>query len=272
MIAFPNCKINLGLRITSRRPDGYHNLETVFYPVPLFDVLEIVSATEERGKFIPSGIDLEGNSGNNLVLKAYRLLNDDFELPEIDIYLRKNIPVGAGLGGGSADAAFMLTLLNEFASLKLDGEKLEKYAAQLGADCPFFIRNKPVFAEGTGDLFTEINLSLKGYFLYLIKPDIFISTKDAFSGIIPKKPETSTKEIIKMPVTQWKNVLFNDFEESIFHRYPEIRQIKEAFYANGAVYASMSGSGSSVFGLFETKPDLMPNQDKCQTFVLSLEI
>lgn len=270
MITFPNAKINLGLRITSRRPDGYHNLETVFYPIPLCDALEIVPATDEENKFNQTGMLLDGNPEDNLVLKAYRLLNKDFDLPRIDVYLRKNIPVGAGLGGGSSDAAFMLQLLNEFAALNLMPEKLEEYASQLGADCPFFIRNKPMYAEGTGDQFFEIDLSLKGCFLLLIHPGIFISTKEAFAGIHPQKTEISLPKIIEMPVNQWANFLFNDFEESIFRRYPEIQKIKEELYNEGALYASMSGSGSSVFGIFNTKPNLAQNWKNYRTSVLSL--
>ena len=274
MITFPNCKINLGLRVVSRRADGYHDLETVFYPIPLFDALEIVPEAEDKSKFTQSGIQLDGNKEDNLVLKAYRLLSNDFDLPPVDVYLRKNIPVGAGLGGGSSDAAFMLKLLNEYAALNLNEEKLEQYAARLGADCPFFIRNKPVFAEGTGDQFSEIDLSLKGYFLYLVKPNVFISTKEAFAGIVPGKPEISVNETIKLPVNQWKGALLNDFEESVFNRHPEIRQVKETLYANGAIYAAMSGSGSSVFGIFETEPEPIPIPDwsDYRTFILSLEI
>jgi len=274
MITFPNCKINLGLRVVSRRADGYHDLETVFYPIPLFDALEIVPAADERGRFTQSGIQLDGNADDNLVLKAYRLLSNDFDLPQVDVYLRKNVPVGAGLGGGSSDAAFMLKLLNEYASLHLNEEKLEQYAARLGADCPFFIRNKPVLAKGTGNQFSEIDLSLRGYFLYLVKPDIFISTKEAFAAIVPGKPETSVGEIVKLPVDQWKGRLLNDFEESVSERHPEIRQIKETLYVRGAMYAAMSGSGSSVFGIFKIKPEEepVPGWDNYQTFILSLEI
>ena len=251
MIAFPNAKINLGLNIVAKRPDGYHNLETVFYPIPLSDALEIVLAKEQKGNFVQTGITISGNPDENLVLKAYKLLKEKFDIPEIDIFLHKKIPFGAGLGGGSADAAYMLKLLNDFAELNLTINNLEEYAVRLGADCPFFIQNKPVFAEGIGNQFTAIDLSLKGYYILLIKPDIHVSTQDAYANVKPQTPEKSIKEIIQMPVKKWKEYLVNDFELSVFKKYPEIDTIKNKLYEQGAIYASMSGSGSSVFGIFE---------------------
>ncbi|MDR2622054.1 MAG: 4-(cytidine 5'-diphospho)-2-C-methyl-D-erythritol kinase [Dysgonamonadaceae bacterium] len=251
MICFPNAKINLGLHIVSKRSDGYHNIETVFYPIPLCDVLEIVPSGTNETTFSQTGILVDGNPDDNLVMKAFRLLKKDFKLPGIAIYLRKQISFGAGLGGGSADAAFMLKLLNDFAGLDLSVEQLEKYAGQLGADCPFFIRNKPVFAEGIGDVFTPVNISLKGYYLVLVKPDIHISTKEAYAGVKPKQPAFRLTEITGLPLEEWKNHIVNDFEEGIFARYPAIGDIKQALYDKGAIYASMSGSGSSVFGIFE---------------------
>ncbi len=259
MICFPNAKINLGLNIISKRPDGYHNIETVFYPINLLDALEIVPAAGESGTFIQSGIPIEGNSSDNLVIKALRILQKQYALPEVDIYLRKNIPFGAGLGGGSADASFMLKLVNEFAGLHISVEKLEELAATLGADCPFFIQNKPVFAEGIGNIFSPIEISFKNYYIALIKPDVHVSTQEAYAGIKPQLPVKSIKEIIQMPVHTWKNQLVNDFEAGIFARYPQVREAKEKLYEAGAVYASMSGSGSAVFGLFETKPELTGN-------------
>lgn len=254
MITFPNAKINLGLHITEKRPDGYHNLETVFYPAPLEDALEIhLLSTPSTRKYALhlSGIEVTGNVDDNLVVKAYRLLDLDFELPPVDIHLFKHIPSGAGLGGGSADAAFMLKLLNERFSLHLSTEQLETYAATLGADCAFFIRNSPTFAEGIGNIFSPISLSLKGYQLVIIKPDIFVSTRDAFSQITPHRPEHPLHEIICRPIEEWKEALVNDFEASVFPQFPVIKEIKEELYRQGAVYASMSGSGSSVFGLFK---------------------
>ncbi|GHV31913.1 4-diphosphocytidyl-2-C-methyl-D-erythritol kinase [Bacteroidia bacterium] len=251
MICFPNAKINLGLRVVSKRPDGYHNIETVFYPVPLCDALEIIPSETNETTFTQTGILVDGNPDDNLVMKALRLLEKDFDLPKIAIYLRKQIPFGAGLGGGSADAAFMLKLLNDFAGLGLSVEQLEKYAGRLGADCPFFIRNNPVFAEGIGDIFTPVEISLRGYYLVLVKPDIHVSTQEAYAGITPKQPSSRLTEIIRLPLSEWKTLMINDFEEGILARYPVIGDIKQALYDRGAVYASMSGSGSSVFGIFE---------------------
>ena len=252
MITYPNAKINLGLNIVEKRPDGYHNLETVFYPINLQDALEVTDL-EGEGEYALkiSGTPIEGEIDNNLVVKAYRLLKKDFpHMGLINIHMYKHIPTGAGLGGGSADAAFMLKLLNEKFKLNLSTEKLEEYAAVLGADCAFFIQNKPVFACGIGNIFEEINLSLKGYYLVLVKPDIFVSTKDAFANITPMKPSHSLKEIIRMPVETWRATMKNDFENSVFKKFPEIAAIKDKLYDMGAVYASMSGSGSSVFGIF----------------------
>ena len=252
MITYPNAKINLGLNIVEKRPDGYHNLETVFYPINLQDALE-VTTLEEQGEYtlVTSGTPIEGEPENNLVVKAYKLLKEDFpELPGIDIHMYKHIPTGAGLGGGSSDAAFMIKLLNEKFKLNISIEKMEEYAAKLGADCAFFIQNKPVFANGIGNIFESIQLSLKGYYLVLVKPDIFVSTKDAFAHIKPQEPSKSLKEIIRMPVETWRAMMKNDFEDSVFQKYPEIAAIKDKLYDMGAIYASMSGSGSSVFGIF----------------------
>jgi 4-diphosphocytidyl-2-C-methyl-D-erythritol kinase len=264
MISFPNAKINLGLRVVSKRPDGYHNIETIFYPVHLCDVLEIVPA-EGKTTFTPTGIPISGCLDNNLVMKAFNLLGSDYDLPETAIYLRKNIPPGAGLGGGSSDAASMLLLLNEFAELNLSLEQLESYAAQIGADCPFFIRNKPVFAEGTGNVFTPVSLSLQGYYLVLVKPDISVSTKDAYARIKPEQADFPLLETLQLPVGEWKTCMKNDFEAGVFEQYPEIGAIKRKLYERGAIYASMSGSGSSVFGIFEKAENFeneFPGADK----------
>lgn len=259
MITYPNAKINLGLNIVEKRPDGYHNLETVFYPINLQDALE-VTQLEGEGEYTlkVSGVPIEGDPENNLVVKAYRLLKKDFpHMTSVNIHMFKHIPTGAGLGGGSADAAFMIKLLNEKFSLNLSTAKMEEYAATLGADCAFFIQNKPVFATGIGNLFESINLSLKGYYIVLVKPDIFVSTKDAFANIRPKQPVQSLKEIIRMPVETWRATMKNDFEESVFQKYPEIAAIKDKLYDMGALYASMSGSGSSVFGIFREQVEFV---------------
>lgn len=258
MITFPNAKINLGLNIVEKRPDGYHNLETVFYPVPIEDALEVNVLNEGDAKFRlnQAGLQIEGEADNNLVVKAYKLLDEKFNLPPVDIHLFKHIPSGAGLGGGSSDAAYMLKLLNEKFSLQLTQEALEEYAASLGADCAFFIRNTPTYAEGIGNIFSPISLSLEGYKIIVVKPDIFVSTRDAFAQIKPHRPEVPLKEIVKQPIEEWKELMLNDFEESVFPQFPAIREIKEELYGEGAVYAAMSGSGSSVFGLFEPETEL----------------
>lgn len=252
MITYPNAKINLGLNIVEKRPDGYHNLETVFYPINIQDALEVTtSESENEYSLTISGTPIEGDPENNLVVKAYKLLKQDFpEIPGINIHMYKHIPTGAGLGGGSADAAFMIKLLNEKFKLNISVKKMEEYSAKLGADCAFFIQNKPVYASGIGNIFEPIQLSLKGYYLVLVKPDIFVSTKDAFAHIKPKKATNSLKDIIRMPVETWRAVMKNDFEESVFIKYPDIAAIKDKLYDMGAIYASMSGSGSSVFGIF----------------------
>ena len=260
MITYPNAKINLGLNIVEKRPDGYHNLETIFYPINLQDALEVTKLENDESeyKLKVSGVPIEGEPENNLVIKAYRLLKKDFpEMGPIQIHMFKHIPTGAGLGGGSADAAFMIKLLNEKFNLNLSIEKMEEYAAILGADCAFFIQNKPVFASGIGNIFENINLSLKGYYIVLVKPDIFVSTKDAFAHITPMRPSQSLKEIICMPVETWRATMKNDFEESVFKKYPEIAAIKDKLYDMGAIYASMSGSGSSVFGIFREQVEFI---------------
>ncbi|NDV47724.1 4-(cytidine 5'-diphospho)-2-C-methyl-D-erythritol kinase [Paludibacter sp. 221] len=253
MIVHPNAKINIGLNVTEKRSDGYHNIETVFYPIGLSDVLEVSpSETCIDYSFSSDGFTIEGDPENNLVVKAYRLLQSEYELPAIDISLIKQVPFGAGLGGGSSDAAFMLKVLNDLFNLNLPVKKLEQFAVELGADCPFFIRNKPVFASGTGNVFSPVKLSLKDYFLILVKPDIHVSTPQAYSLITPQKPETSLKELITTPMSEWRNLIVNDFEKPVFSLYPEIGEIKDNLYNLGAIYASMSGSGSSVYGIFES--------------------
>ena len=258
MLTFPNAKINLGLNITRRKLDGYHDLETVFYPIPLEDALEIVplqAAGAQKYVLHLHGDEVAGHPEDNLVVKAYRMLDQDFDLPPTDIHLFKHIPSGAGLGGGSADAAFMLKMLNELYAIGLTEEQLEAYAARLGADCAFFIRNKPVYAEGIGNLFTPISLSLEGYKLWVVKPDVFVSTRDAFAQVRPRPADVSPKESVRLPLAEWRHSLVNDFEESIFPRFPRIAEIKEEMYRMGAIYASMSGSGSSVYGLFSDDSD-----------------
>lgn len=257
MICFPNAKINLGLNIVSKRPDGYHNIETVFYPIPVKDALEIVPASSFS--FNQTGIPVDSPAEKNLVIKALNLLKTQYTIPPVEVHLQKCIPFGAGLGGGSADAAFMLKLLNEFCSLNIPSNHLELMASSLGADCPFFIRNTPVFASGIGNIFEPVTLSLNKYYLCLIKPDVSVSTPEAYSLVKPAKPEVSLKKIIETPVEEWRETMTNAFEKSVFAKRPVIEAIKNALYEEGAVYASMSGSGSSVYGLFE-KPTSLKNQ------------
>lgn len=264
MIVFPNCKINLGLRILHKRADGYHDLQTVFYPLPLCDVLEIIqdagngmrdAANNQNESFIQfsnSGFSINGDPDDNLCIKAYNLLKKDFpQLAEIQMHLHKAIPAGAGLGGGSADAAFTLRLLNEKFNLDLSTDQLISYALQLGSDCPFFIINKPCFATGRGEILEPISIDLSSYKFIIVNPSIHISTANAFSGITPALPTKSVKEIIQEPIETWKNELVNDFEKTVFSQHPEIGAIKKKLYDGGALFASMSGTGSTVYGIFE---------------------
>ena len=253
MITFPNAKINLGLDVVSKRADGYHDLETIFYPVPLEDVLEINEVTDTAAPdytFTMYNARFDGDSNDNLVVKAYKVLAADHRLPKVSMALYKNIPTGAGLGGGSADAAFALKMLNSIAALGLNDEQLEEYAARIGADCAFFIKNTPAYATGIGNVLSPTECSLSGYCLVLVKPDIHISTKEAYSLVRPSVPETPLTEIVGQPVTEWKTAMKNDFEKSVFAGHPSMERIKEKLYSMGAVYASMSGSGSAFFGVF----------------------
>lgn len=262
MVVFPNCKINLGLNIICKRNDGFHDLETVFYPIPLYDVLEVVQTSkpeiqQEYISFTASGIPVEETNENNLCLKAFRVLKKDcLDLPAVQMHLHKVIPIGAGLGGGSADGAFTMKLLNEKFHLNLSIEQLINYSLKLGSDCPFFIINKPCFATGRGDLLEPVSIDLSGFKIILANPGIHINTGNAFSTITPSQPARSIKDIIKQPVTTWKNELKNDFEETVFKKEPEIRRIKTELYNAGAVYASMTGSGSTVFGIFEKEKEI----------------
>jgi 4-diphosphocytidyl-2-C-methyl-D-erythritol kinase len=257
MICFPNAKINLGLKVTERRPDGYHNLESLFYPVPLNDILEVLPG--KHFAFESSGIPVDAEPDKNLVVRAYNLLKNIYGLPPVRIHLHKAIPFGAGLGGGSSDAAFMLRLLSRMFSLDLPADELRTYAARLGADCPFFIDNQPAFATGTGNVLTPVSLDLSSFHLLLVKPPFGVNTAQAYRAINPGKNITPFTDIIQQPADSWKDTLVNDFEKPVFEMFPEIARIKHLLYENGAVYASMSGSGSAVFGLFRHKPDIENN-------------
>jgi len=253
MILFPTAKLNLGLQITAKRPDGYHNLHTVFYQFPLKDVLEIVEdSTLETGECVFKSAGLAIPGGANLCVRAYKLLHEKFHLPGVRIYLHKIIPMGAGLGGGSSDAAYTLSLLNTLFKMNLSENKLRRLALQLGSDCPLFINNYVQYAEGRGEVLTKINLDLTGMYLLIICPNIHISTTEAFSSIRPQLT-TSCRVVVEQNIKTWKSDLVNDFETSVFSKHPELKAIKEKLYSLGADYAAMSGSGSTIFGLFSSE-------------------
>lgn len=255
MISFANAKINLGLNITRKREDGYHELETIFYPFPLYDILEL-SRKEEGGTTMDiTGMELE-LADDNLCLKAYRLLAAKYSLSPVHIHLHKQIPFGAGLGGGSSDAAFVLKMLNEEFALGLSVAQLEAEAATLGADCPFFVQNTPMYATGTGTELTPIDLDLSDYYMVLVKPDVHVSTADAYRQVKPQAAEHDLRELVRLPIQDWKFYIENDFEDGLFEQYPQIRAVKLALYEAGALYASMSGSGSAVYGIFDEQVDL----------------
>jgi 4-diphosphocytidyl-2-C-methyl-D-erythritol kinase len=266
VIAFPNCKINLGLQVLQKRSDGFHTIETIFYPVPVKDALELIKESDKNHPseiiFTNYGLPVKGSTSDNLCVKAWHLLKKDFpDLPVVQIHLLKNIPMGAGLGGGSSDGAFMLKLLNEKFHLNLSNDQLISYALQLGSDCPFFIINKPCYATGRGEIIEPVEVNLSGYQLIIANPGIHINTGWAFSQLTitgaKGKPRT-LKQIIREPVSSWKNILINDFETPVFEKYPEIKAIKEKLYQQGAVYAAMSGSGSTVFALFTKQAGSAP--------------
>lgn len=262
MITFPCAKINLGLNIVSKRPDGYHNLETVFYPIPLTDALEIKYMDEKFPSESPcdlkiTGKDVDCNEEDNLVIKAYQLLAADFQLPRVHAHLVKRIPTQAGLGGGSSDAAYMIRLLDERFRLNIGIPEMERYAAKLGADCAFFITADPSYAEGIGDVLMPVDVpgaGLGGYYLAVVKPSVAVSTRDAYAAIVPKTPAKCCRDIVRQPIETWKDELVNDFEAPIFTMHPELAAIKQSLYDAGAVYAAMSGSGSALFGIFREQP------------------
>lgn len=254
MVCFPNVKINIGLYITNRRADGYHDLETVFYPVKgLCDTLEVVPAKGDTTIAL-HGLDIAGNKNDNLVWKAYELMKARFpaKVGALDIHLLKNIPMGAGMGGGSANGAFMLQLLNDFCRLELKQDDLAEMALQLGSDCPFFIYNTPQFAKSRGEQMRSLPLlDLSAYSIQLICPTVHISTKEAFAAITPRKPMFDLSKLPELPVDKWKDEISNDFEAPIFMQHPELAAIKQELYAQGAIYAAMTGSGSTIYGIFE---------------------
>ena len=263
MITFPVAKINLGLNVVEKRADGYHNLQTVFYPVPIMDALEIVPMSDG----FPSDVDcdlkvtnitIEGDEQRNLVVRAYQLLKADYpELPRVHAHLWKGIPTQAGMGGGSSDCGYMIRLLNETFDMGLSSEQMQQYAARLGADCAFFIESRACYAEGIGERLQPIDLNLSGWHIGVVRPDIPVPTKEAFSRIHPHYPALNCRDVVKQPVETWRDRLTNDFEESVFVLHPEIGAVKEQLYKMGATYAAMSGSGSALFGLFKDEPDAL---------------
>lgn len=273
MLLLPNCKINIGLNIVSKRSDGYHNLETVFFPIPLRDNLEFKEIENEDVPYrlVSGGVPIEGKPEDNLIVKVYLDMKAEFNLPALELCLYKNIPMGAGLGGGSSDAAAMMKGLNEAYNLQLSAEDMEKRLAKFGADCPFFVRNKPAYATGIGDELTNCNVSLKDKFFVLVKPDVFVSTKEAYAHVTPKLPAIPLAEAIKLPIETWKEQIVNDFEQSVFPFHPELPAIKQTLYDMGAVYASMSGSGSTMYGIFN-RPTPEANEvfDKCFVYTKKL--
>ena len=279
MLTFPCAKINLGLNITSKREDGYHNLETIFYPVPLTDALEVKLMHDDFPSDEPCDLKITGNAvdcdeKNNLVVKAYTLLAQDFKLPRVHTHLVKRIPMQAGLGGGSADGAFMIRLLDERFRLNMGIAEMERYASRLGSDCAFFITAEPSFGTGRGEVLEPVNIAeqnLQGYYIAIVKPAIAVSTREAFKQIICRQPEHCCRDIVRQPVESWKTVLTNDFEEPAFKQHPELADIKQRLYDLGAIYAQMSGSGSAFFGLFRTDPQQLKNAfPACYTFTTKL--
>lgn len=258
MISFPHCKVNLGLHVTERRNDGFHNLETIFYPVKWTDILELTEGGKNDFNLNISGLDISGDLQNNLLYKAWAIVNTEHPLPPITVHLHKILPMGAGLGGGSSDAAFMLKMLNQHFKLSISTSKLTEMAAKLGSDCAFFIEETPKLATGRGEILSPISVDLSPYSIVIVMPPTTVGTAEAYSWITPKQPKASLKSIIEMPISEWKNHLINDFEEPVMQHRPIIREVKNYLYEKGAIYASMSGSGAAVFGIFNKnkKPEI----------------
>lgn len=255
MVSFPPCKINLGLNVIRKRADGYHDLVTCFYPVPWCDALEIVPARDFS--FSISGTPVPGPAADNLCVKAYELLKNEFKLDPVAIHLLKVLPIGAGLGGGSSDGAFALKMLNELFGLGLSHAQLSEYASQLGSDCAFFIESRPAIGTGRGEVLTGIDLSLAGKFLVIVKPEVSISTSKAFAGVVPRSPTADLKDVLEnRPIQEWRDLLQNDFEDHLFRQFPIIDSLQKKMYAQGARFAMLSGSGSAVFGIFDSEVDL----------------
>ena len=272
MVLFPNAKINIGLNILRKREDGYHDIETLFYPIGLKDALEYVVNGKNKVNFYSSGLNLNIEPEQNIILKVYRMLQNEHDLPGLDIHLHKVIPSGAGLGGGSADAAFFLKSLTEHFELNISQEKLKSIAGKLGADCAFFLQNSPSYALGVGEQLSTVELSLKGYSLLLVKPPFGIDTKLAYLGVVPQEFPFNFKDLIQGEINKWSGSVKNDFETTLFLKFPELARLKHKISELGPVYTSMSGSGSSVYGVFKEKPSFDPNTFPVGSFIWQEEL
>lgn len=270
MISFPQCKINIGLNIHYKRDDNYHEISSVMYPVPWCDVLEMVP--NDVFKFTHSGLSIPGSDEDNLCVKAYELLSRDFTIAPVHAHLRKNIPMGGGLGGGSADATEMLKLISDFNALNLTDSQLQEYANQLGSDCAFFVKNSPQYAEGRGELLTDIDLNLRGYYLLLINDGTHVSTKEAYANVEPSIPKTPLNEMISLPIEEWYGNIENQFEKSVFKSHPHLKKLKDSLIKYGALYASMSGSGATLYGVFKSKPEEIEELSQQLTYSRWIEL
>lgn len=273
MIVFPNAKINLGLNVTEKRPDGYHNILSLFFPVPYCDILEAIvpeNAVQGSMELTFSGLEIPGSPQDNLLKKVHALIAADYALPPLKVHLHKIIPMGGGLGGGSSDAAFFIKLINDLSDINLSWGEMHHYAKQTGSDCSFFLINKPCLVSGTGSELEPFNLSLKGYYLQLVLPGVHLPTPQAYAAIQPEQPQLSPEEILQRPIKEWKDLLRNDFENHAFKKHPQLLNIKNQLYQNGAVYAAMTGSGSTLFGIFEKEPAHSATFDGLQSKTFSL--
>jgi len=269
MVVFPNAKINLGLHVIRKRADGFHDIETLFYPIGLCDALEIIPSPDGAFLFTSSGPEIPGDTKDNLCVRAYNILSEIFDLLPVHIHLHKVIPMGAGLGGGSSDGAFAIRMLNKIFNLGLSMEAMRGFTRSLGSDCPFFIDNIPAIGIERGDRLEPVSIYLSGYHIVIVVPKFRVSTTAAYAGVTPHLPAMALKNILNEPVTRWKELLRNDFEPSVFHEFPVIREVKDRLYEAGAIYSSMSGSGSAVYGLFKVRPSLENLFSDCNIFITS---
>ena len=270
MISFPNCKINLGLNVISKRDDGYHEISSVMYPVEILDILEVIKS--DKLKFTSSGLDIPGDVDSNLCIKAYKILQREHNIDPVHIHLYKNIPMGAGLGGGSSDGAYTLKLINDLFELDITNDQLKVYAAELGSDCAFFIDKMPQLASGRGEMLEPFNVTLNGKTIVLINDGTHISTQEAYGNVTPKRPNKHIQEVLSSPISEWKNKLINDFELGVFKNHPQLAVYVEKLYQSGAQYAAMTGSGSTIYGLFDESPNLHSDLKNLPGFVKELKL